>query len=1020
MSFAERMRSAVARLRDRLMPFQREGVDFGLAAGGRVLIADEMGLGKTVQAIALAASFAEDWPLLVVCPASLRYVWAAELEKWLPELPVSAVHVAKGRADTAPLGTCRVAIVTYSLLTNGSPIATAVDQAGFRAVILDESHNIKTHDSQRTKLLMPVLERAARLIMLSGTPALARPVELWPQVAPLAPDVFGTFRKFTERFCNAHRGRFGWDVSGASNTDELHRLLSRVMVRRLKSAVLTQLPSKRRQIIAVDPSAQGGAKEDARRAMAALVSKRIEVNDFFSGSGASGDFSDARRANHEAHSLVMEAYQATGRAKAEGAATFIADTLAGGADKIIVFAHHKAVMDALESAAARMKELKSAGSAATYIRIDGSTPPSERHRLVELFQRERAVRVALLSMTAAGTGLTLTAASTVVFAELHWTPGVLAQAEDRAHRIGQKSAVNVYYLLLSPNDRNGSLDPGLWSALSRKVKCVGEALDGQKNASLGAESGGEVRSGESELQLFFADQHNGRGASADAAAPKPIPPGDIRSFFGGGKGKAKAKAAAVIDLVDQQPDAARAASGATPASSPKRWECAACTFENAPDARACAMCRGTCRASASGAKELPSGGPTHPRAAVAAPAEDELRRAAAERVRPTLQLSFCVSGNTGRIAVYLDATDSDLSARSRADALASFDPADVWRDGCVQEAALHEAIAHVVPTPAALDEAERALRPPGEAGVAATRSEETGAVVRLALAKELATFLAEWASLRPIEQQRLSNRALRAPVRAALATLAPAGAAACFDRGVDAPRKRSMSTSAEATPGATAVSDDASGGAVLHIASSALPGATPGDGTSDGGGQVAKADEAAGEAHLCKWCEAPLPEAHDTSGVRFCCLDCCIEFAIRKPHNSSAVRRQLFALEHGICRTCGLDAHSLYLRCKALTPPERLQLLLGSHAAFLPKSASSGTLLTAPVEGDFWQADHVLPVAEGGGCCSLENFRTLCTPCHRRETDALRDRLKERKRATSASGTADIRALFSKKARSAD
>ena len=157
------------------------------------------------------------------------------------------------------------------------------------------------------------------------------------------------------------------------------------------------------------------------------------------------------------------------------------------------------------------------------------------------------------------------------------------------------------------------------------MKCVGEALDGQKNASLGAESGGEVRSGESELQLFFADQHNGRGASADAAAPSN-PPGDIRSFFGGGKGKAKAKAAAVIDLVDQQPDAARRIR--RDASVFASVGGAACTFENAPTrARARCVAAPAGRAPAE-RKSCQAVGRPHPRAAVAAPAEDELRRAA--------------------------------------------------------------------------------------------------------------------------------------------------------------------------------------------------------------------------------------------------------------------------------------------------------------------------------------------------------------------------------------------------------
>ena len=106
----------------------------------------------------------------------------------------------------------------------------------------------------------------------------------------------------------------------------------------------------------------------------------------------------------------------------------------------LIFGHHKCILDAIES---QLREKK-----AKFIRIDGSTPSNERSGLVQKFQENDVYRVAVLSIKAAGVGLTLTAASLVVMAELDWTPGNLIQAEDRAHRIGQASSVNVHYLLM--------------------------------------------------------------------------------------------------------------------------------------------------------------------------------------------------------------------------------------------------------------------------------------------------------------------------------------------------------------------------------------------------------------------------------------------------------------------------------------------------------------------------------------------------------------------------------------------
>ena len=127
--------------------------------------------------------------------------------------------------------------------------------------------------------------------------------------------------------------------------------------------------------------------------------------------------------------------------------------------------------------------------------------------------------------------------------------------------------------------------------------------------------------------------------------------------------------------------------------------------------------------------------------------------------------------------------------------------------------------------------------------------------------------------------------------------------------------------------------------------------------------------------------------------------------------SGSAIRRQLFELEKGVCRICAMDMHAVFQRYKRLQPSDRVQELMRLPGFKIP--VSNAPILQNPVEGHFWQADHVLPVAEGGGDCSLLNIRTLCTPCHQKETAKLRRRLGDTKLGQSAKGTKDIRGFFS-------
>ena len=222
-----------------LLPFQREGVLFGIARGGRFLLADEMGLGKTRQALAVADYYKKDWPMLIVTAASVRNVWYREILELLTSLSVHHVRIVESKNDI--FFDAKVVITSYAMLDKEN-----FDKNNFKTVIFDESHSLKNPKSVQTKNAKKLAYNATRVILLTGTPALSRPVELYSQILIIDKD-FMKFISFTKRYCNGHSGQFGWDDKGSSHLRELNALLQKnFMIRRTKNDVYMELGIKKR------------------------------------------------------------------------------------------------------------------------------------------------------------------------------------------------------------------------------------------------------------------------------------------------------------------------------------------------------------------------------------------------------------------------------------------------------------------------------------------------------------------------------------------------------------------------------------------------------------------------------------------------------------------------------------------------------------------------------------------------------------------------------------------------------
>ena len=441
----------------RLMTFQKEGVHFGLQHAGRVLIADEMGLGKTVQALALCAAYKKDRPCLIVCPSSVRSAWADALYEWLQKVEdkdVSLVMSMQG-ADLDR----EYVVVSYEYITRHQDLLL---KKKFKTIVLDEAHYIKNHKAKRSQAAVKLAQGAERAILLTGTPVMAKPIELLQQLRALHPKLFTNIKDYGKRYCESDTPLFGQKFGqyrGAKNIDELyHVLTSGIMVRRLKKDVLTQLPAKRRQQVQLRLGADG------MRALRKISGQMDKVRAMMR---AGKDLAELRQENN---ALLMQLYVKSAEAKTAAVTEYV-KMLVESELKFLVFGHHQLMLDAIECCL-REKKVK-------FIRIDGKTPQRARGGLVKTFQEQEDCLVAVLSFGAASEGITLTAASTVVMAELNWKPGTLVQAEDRVHRVGQAASVNIHYL-----HAEDTIDDIIWPNVQNKLELVGQMLDGKNDGRM--------------------------------------------------------------------------------------------------------------------------------------------------------------------------------------------------------------------------------------------------------------------------------------------------------------------------------------------------------------------------------------------------------------------------------------------------------------------------------------------------------------------------------------------------------
>ena len=417
-----------------LLPFQKQGLAFMLSSR-RCLLADEMGLGKTVQALAFLATTAA-YPAVLVAPPHLIRNLQREIERFLGN--GVRVHVIRG-LKPYPLPEAEIYVIHYLLLRGWKEV---LPELSFRTVIFDEVQELRHNGTGKYSAASLLSEACENAIGLSGTPIYNQGGEIWNVVNILDFHFLGDWESFSREWC------YGYNSAIVAKPELLGEHLRRegLMLRRLKSDVLTELAPKRRLVQEID-------WDDAvYRELMAPVAEQLKLL------RATDD--PSRRALIE-DAICQQQRQATGVAKAPFVCAFVRALVESG-EKVLLMAHHHAVMDIYKR---ELKALKPGF-------ITGRENDRQKETSVDAFMAGRTDLLCISLRSASG--LNLQRATCVVFGELDWSPAVHSQAEDRAHRIGQQDSLLCYYLV-SPRGSDRDMQDALGLKVSQFVSLMGDA-----------------------------------------------------------------------------------------------------------------------------------------------------------------------------------------------------------------------------------------------------------------------------------------------------------------------------------------------------------------------------------------------------------------------------------------------------------------------------------------------------------------------------------------------------------------
>lgn len=453
-----------------LMLHQARFVESARRGHRTYLLADEPGLGKTAQAL-VAAHVVNAYPLLVVVPNVVKMNWAREVEKWTPKRQATVVHGDGEDLDAF----ADIMVVNYEVLDRH---VAWLSRRGFKGMVVDEAHFIKNRESQRSRNVQSLSKaiRSAKhdalMIALTGTPLINQIEDfrmIWQFLGWI--DEKQPLPELMRRLEDTGLAPSDPGFFAAAR----EAVIEMGMVRRKKADVAADIPARRVADIPVELEGEVGRSiREAERALVARLLTRFDrvrdsradlSDDDIIRVVAHAEYEESRGAEQQRGDNIFQVVRRIGQAKATPAADYTVN-LARNVGKVVFFAKHIDVMDAAEAHFAR--------AGLRTISIRGDQTAKARQAQIDAFANDPEVAVAVCSLTAAGVGVNLQAASNVVLAELSWTSAEQTQAIDRVHRIGQSLPVTAWRIIAAQ-----TVDGRIAELIDSKAGLSARALDGE-------------------------------------------------------------------------------------------------------------------------------------------------------------------------------------------------------------------------------------------------------------------------------------------------------------------------------------------------------------------------------------------------------------------------------------------------------------------------------------------------------------------------------------------------------------